>query len=211
MPVAKDKVGMKFGLLTVISRDTVNSIPGREYVIVKCECGVEKTTRFDALTRGVTKTCGCGKKLHCLVHGHNRVGKRSPEYKSWDSMVRRCTNPKHPVFDDYGGRGITVCERWLSFNNFLSDMGIKPSVKLSIERIDNNSGYFKENCKWATQSEQMRNTRRTRNITVLGVTKCLSYWAVETGIDRRTIISRLNKGWTESSAVLTPTRRVTFK
>lgn len=207
MPVAKDKVGMKFGLLTVISRDTVNSKPGREYVIVKCKCGVEKTTRFDSLTMGVTKTCGCGKKLHGLVHGHNKIDKRSPEYTSWDSMVQRCTNPKHPVFDDYGGRGLTVCERWLSFNNFLSDMGVKPSVKFSIERIDNNMGYFKENCRWATQAEQMRNTRRTRNITVLGVTKCLSDWVAEIGIDRRTVISRLNKGWTESSAILTPTRK----
>lgn len=206
MRTPENKVGMKFGLLTVTAHDPARSTPGCEYVIVTCECGKEKSTRFDSLRQGCTKTCGCGKKLHGLKHGHNKIGKRSSEYMSWDSMIQRCTNPKHPVFEDYGGRGITVCAEWLNFENFLSDMGQKPSSGLSIERKKNDLGYSKENCIWATQSGQMRNTRRTVKITVSGITKCLSDWAAEMHIDRRTILSRLRKGWTEWESVMTPTR-----
>ena len=208
MGASASTVGMKFGRLTVTSNDLIRSCSGHKYVLVTCECGTEKSVRLNDLLCGRIKTCGCGKKLHNLKHGHNKIGNKSSEYMSWDSMVQRCTNPKHPAFEHYGGRGITVCDEWLNFEKFLSDMGEKPSAGLSIERKKNELGYYKENCIWATQSTQMRNTRRTVNITVLGVTKCLSEWAAAMHIDRRTILSRINKGWSESDAVLTPTRRI---
>jgi hypothetical protein len=90
-----------------------------------------------------------------LIHGHNRVGQRSRTYSCWDGMMQRCTNPKHKKHKDYGAKGITVCDRWLEFNNFLEDMGEKPEG-LTLDRKDPKKGYYKENCRWATYEQQNR-------------------------------------------------------
>lgn len=202
----QDKTGQVFGDLRVLGKDENRSFPGTLYVNVVCKCGVEKSVRYSGMRDGSTVSCGCRKKLHGLKHGHNKIGKRTSEYCSWDAMIQRCNNPKYPVYAAYGGRGIRVCARWLIFENFIHDMGLKPDSKMSIERKDNSMGYYPENCTWATQAQQMRNTRRTVKITIDGVTKCLTDWVKEFGIDRRTVLSRLRKGWAEDVAVLTPTR-----
>lgn len=127
---------------------------------------------------------------------------RTTEYKTWSGLRTRCYNKDSRPYKYYGGRGIYVCDRWLeSFQNFLEDMGEKPSRKHSLDRIDNNKGYYKENCRWATYKQQMRNVSNNRNITINGRTQCLSAWAEETGLNKFTIRSRLERGVKPEDAI----------
>jgi len=137
-------------------------------------------------------------------HGHNVERRQSATYRSWASMMTRCFNPRRRQWPDYGGRGITVCERWQTFVDFLADMGPRPSPKHSLDRYPNNDGpYAPGNVRWATRSEQRRNSRQALvNITADGKTMCLSDWARLTGIERRTISARIYKlGWPPHEAV----------
>lgn len=124
-------------------------------------------------------------------------------YRYWACIVQRCTNPRHKYWTDYGGRGITICDRWRKFENFFSDMGSKPPGK-SLDRIDNNGPYSPENCRWATQKEQLRNTRRTVYLTHNGITKSVNDWGDEVGIDPNIIKSRLAKNWPPEKALTLP-------
>jgi len=127
----------------------------------------------------------------------------SSEYTSWSQMKDRCYNKNDHAFYRYGGRGITVCDRWRnSFINFFSDMGPRPSPNHSIDRIDNNGNYEPSNCRWATIKEQNRNRRDNSLITVNGVTKCLVAWVEELGICRTTIQRRMQNGMNGEEAVL---------
>ena len=204
-----EAIGTRFGRLLVIAADRQRTgTTGRSYLIVRCDCGVEKSTRYDGLLSGATVSCGCKKKTHGLKHGHSRTGSRTSEYLSWATMVARCTNPKATGYEHYGGRGITVCTHWLnSFENFISDMGDKPGAGYSLERIDNARPYEPGNCKWATRMEQMRNTRRVVTITVNGETRCVEAWGMVFGVSARTIRSRLRLGWTPEDAVTRPVKK----
>jgi hypothetical protein len=124
------------------------------------------------------------------------------EQRCWAKMIQRCVNPRSNSYHNYGGRGIRVCARWLkSFDNFLADMGPKPSPKHSIERRDNDGDYTPSNCCWATRHEQHRNMRRNMWITLDGVTLCLKDWARRTGMDQMTIKGRLRRGWSVKDAL----------
>lgn len=134
----------------------------------RCDCGTEKDIRYRHLYSGHTRSCvPCsGDKVAKAKtkHGCNRrKAGRSPTYHSWSMMIQRCTNPNLPRYPDYGGRGIRVCEAWLSFQNFLSDMGERPSRFYSIDRIDNDGHYQPGNCRWATVKEQNSNQRPRRS------------------------------------------------
>lgn len=120
---------------------------------------------------------------------------RNREHYIWRGMIARCTNNKLPSWSRYGGRGITVCERWLDLDNFLQDMGKRPTSQYTIERIDNNGNYEPGNCKWATLNEQARNRCNNRNITYNNETKCITDWAIKLGISTSMIASRLDRGW----------------
>ena len=127
---------------------------GRRRLLVRCACGVEKTVDAYTFRSGRSRGCiSCGNTTHGL-HG-------SPTYKTWEGMVQRTTNDQHPRWDDYGGRGITIDPRWLTFENFLEDMGLRPPDR-TLDRKENDLGYSKENCRWATRSQQTQNTRRSR-------------------------------------------------
>lgn len=152
-------IGQKFRRLTVVE---VGHVP-RRMMICECDCGGKTIVRADALLSGRTGSCGCLCKENRgeIRHGHTRNHRPSIEWISWSNMRHRCLNPNNPSYKNYGGRGIRVCERWLhSFENFLADMGLKPSLRHTIERTNNEKGYEPRNCKWATRTEQVRNTRR---------------------------------------------------
>jgi len=147
------------------------------------------------LLSGKAKSCGClAKEIAAegkLTHGKSR----SRIYTIWKGMVRRCTKQTDPTsWNRYGGRGITVCDEWLVFENFYADMGDPPD-RFSIDRKDNNGGYSKDNCKWVDRTTQQRNTRSNHVITINGVSKCASEWADIFHINRSTLYERLRSGW----------------
>ena len=127
---------------------------------------------------------------------------RRPERSIWKNMRARCSDPKHAAYANYGGRGITVCQRWESFDSFLADMGPRPEG-MTIERLDPDKDYSPENCIWASRKVQSRNRRDNRRITFGGRTLCLVEWSEETGIPAKTIRRRLKDGWTLERALTT--------
>lgn len=119
-------------------------------------------------------------------------------------MLNRCLSPQCAAFHFYGARGISVCKRWMNFDNFLEDMGSKPFQKATIERKDSNGGYCPENCRWATQKEQARNTRANRVLTLNGQSKCLAAWAEDLGVPASRVWIRKKLGWSDEDALLIP-------
>jgi hypothetical protein len=213
-PVA---VGKRFTRLVVIEDgwEQVGST-GRvaDVVKVRCDCGTEKFVRPGALTRETTLSCGCLHKEKArelckarVTHGCTRPS--DPKYlmyRAYHSMIQRCYNPRVKKYPAYGGRGITVCDRWLGdggFENYLADMGERPKG-MSLDRIDNNGPYAPDNCQWASQSEQCNNRRSNRLITYRGVQKTLTQWARENGLEPALVSDRLSRGWSVSRALSTP-------
>lgn len=137
------------------------------------------------------------------------MNKRPPEYGTWNAIKQRCHNPNNPAYANYGGRGIKVCARWRrSFTAFLGDMGPRPADKTSIDRIDNSKGYSPDNCRWATQAEQMRNTRATVMIEYKGRSMILIDWCEELGLDYNTMAQRMkNPQFTVAAAFETSVTR----
>lgn len=172
----------------------------------KCDCGNEVMVRTNSLTTGNTSSCGCSRtdsiRRRCVKHGMTN----SPEYNSWQSMLNRCRNENIPAFSNYGGRGIQVCERWKSFDNFYCDMG--PRAKgFSLERLNNDEGYSPQNCVWSDRNSQANNMRSNLRFTWHGETMTLAQWARNLGINYHTLEGRLrNYGWTIDRAFSEPVR-----
>jgi hypothetical protein len=160
----KNIVGMKYGKLTIIKElepdyDTWNRKIRK--VECSCECGGKRITRLSALRYGATKSCGCvlRERKNRLTHGSSFT----TEYRSYYGMKGRCTNPNHSEYKRYGARGIKICERWLeSFDNFIEDVGLKPSPEYSIDRINVNGNYEPNNVRWATPKQQRMNQNRMK-------------------------------------------------
>jgi hypothetical protein len=201
MPSSIDITGQRFGRLTAI-RMTVKGCrnPCRsQRWLFRCDCGNEIELAKANVIKENTRSCGCLKRevaaeLH-TTHGHTTGGEHSSEYISWKHMLDRCRNPNNKRYADYGGRDLTVCERWGSFESFLADMGPKPSPDHEIERRDNDKGYSPENCYWATAIEQANNKRNNRRYTIGDRTQTLTQWAREYSISEKKLRNRIERGW----------------
>ncbi len=167
----------------------------------KCDCGNDKIASGKSVKKGDTKSCGCAYKLaadkrnETPKHGHSRRGQMSPEYRSWLAMKNRCRNPNYADWAGYGGRGITVCERWTNengFENFLEDMGERPSLEHSVDRYpDLNGNYEPSNCRWGTRKQQSDNRRSTVFIEHNGERLPITDWERKLGLKYMTIHSRV--------------------
>lgn len=201
-----DLIGQRFGRLIIIKRMDNDKWGGSKW-LCQCDCGQKTIVTSSHLKSSGTKSCGCFAKEQTIKrstkHGHSTKEKTSRTYESWHSMITRCTNPNYKEYKNYGGRGITVCKCWMKFENFLEDMGERPNDKL-IERINNNQGYNKGNCRWATWKEQARNRRNNRYETCKEKTQLLIKLSEETGINYNTLVSRIKKGWTAEEAFAKP-------
>lgn len=167
MSATRNLAGRTFGYLVVLGR-TTGRINGNVVWTCRCSCGSVLEVSTNSLTTGNTKSCGCFRKESSASqgrrntrHGHAKNGVVTPEYYTWSAMLARCSNPNNDSFPDYGGRGIRVCECWLSFKNFIADMGPRPPGT-SLDRIDNDKNYEKANCQWANKQQQRRNQRRNQ-------------------------------------------------
>lgn len=217
-----DMTGMKVGRATVIRKGPPRpkNFGGSSWLCA-CECGNEFFTTGSNLRKGGVVSCGCYAKewaskmganreyLRSRVekqkkHGHKSNGQASPEYKTWLGMKRRCYSEKFKDYPNWGGRGIKVCDRWnLSFSAFYEDMGPKPSLAHTLDRIDPNSGYSKENCRWATPHQQgAENRRGLMPVTVEGVTfTSVSAAAKHFGVNPSTAWMRIEAGIATDVAV----------
>lgn len=204
----KDLAGMVVGRLTVIR---VSGMKPRTKWLCKCECGSECEVIAGKLLDKIrpTNSCGCLAKEVSAETGRKHFTHRmshGPEYYSWQGMKRRCEDPKTIGFEKYGGRGITVCERWRnSFEAFFADMGPRPTRSHSIDRFpDNNGNYEPGNCRWATKKEQSRNTRTNRVLVYHGKQMSVAELCELSGKSRSTIANRLDRGWSVEDAIDKP-------
>lgn len=214
MPALLDLTGQRFTRLTVLGRAglTGNRHPAWR---CRCDCGNITVVGGGELRTGNTRSCGCYRRdvmpelsrKNSTTHGHS-VGSLANEFRIWVGMIMRCTNPKDTSYSNYGGRGIVVCERWRSFDDFIADVGPRPSRRHSIDRHPNNDGdYEPANVRWATDVEQARNKRNNRILIVRGVRMTLSEAVLISPLKTAASIhARLRRGWPEESAVLAPLR-----
>lgn len=185
---AMNLTGLRFGRLIAISR--MGLIGGKSMWQCVCDCGNSTVVALGNLRSGSVKSCGCHRReiLDKTSHGLEK----HPLYCTWSGMIARCFNQKSHVYKHYGGRGISVCDRWLDIRNFIEDMGVKPKAT-SLDRINNEGDYEPSNCRWATRSEQQNNKRNNRVLEFEGVRKTMSEWAREFNIPIETLFSRLKK------------------
>lgn len=203
MPKIFNLIKQKFNRLIVIHQAGKNKWGEIKWLCL-CDCGNQIVTLGKYLRNNDTKSCGClniEKTIkRSTKHNHSKRNKITKTYQIWKSMRQRCTNPNNKRYGDYGGRKITVCKRWMKFENFLQDMGERPEG-YSIHRKNNNKGYYKSNCKWATRTEQARNKRNNHLITYKGKTQCLASCSEAFDISYSALKSRLQRGSSVEEAI----------
>ena len=194
-------INKKINSLLILSEGKIHKTKGgnlHRTILCKCDCGKTKTFQLSSVLNKSIKSCGChssktaSKRMKILNTKHGLYN--TLEYNTWQSIKKRCLNVNHKYYKYYGGRGITICESWKnSFENFLNDMGIKPSKEYSIDRIDNNKGYDKENCRWTTNKIQSRNVRTNVIYSFKNEKRCISEWSEILKMTRYKTIKYLNE------------------
>lgn len=187
-----DLVGQTYGRLVVLAK--TKNVGTNSGWLCRCKCGTEIVASSCHLRTGHTISCGCAQR-DAVRASFTKHGLRNTRiYRIWNAMVQRCTDEKASNYHNYGGRGITMDPRWLeSVENFYEDMGDPPTSKHSIDRIDNDKGYTKANCRWATVQEQQNNKRSCVYLQYNGKTQTITQWARELGIPPMTITARIRQ------------------
>jgi hypothetical protein len=200
-----DITGLRCHALTVIGPSDRTHGKARLWRCV-CDCGNETFQTSAYLRAGWRKSCGCMTR-ELISRSRTRHGDTdTPTWRSWSSMMDRCYLETHKSFKDYGGRGISVCERWHAYENFRADMGERPE-STTLGRINNDGGYWPENCEWQSITEQSRNRRSTRLIEFCGEKLCLVEWAERVGLTADTLWKRIKAGWGIERSLTTPAKR----
>jgi len=197
-----DYTGLRFSCWLVISE--AYKIGKQRAWNCLCDCGTSKIIAGHSLKKGDSKSCGCrkGDYISEKIGTHKRS--KSSIYSIWISLRDRCNNSNDPSYQNYGGRGITVCERWdSSFENFLADMGERPKGA-QIDRIDNNGDYCPENCRWVNAKSNSRNRRNNNVVTFNGKSMTIAEWSEVTGLPDKTLYYRISKGWSIERALTEP-------
>jgi len=199
----RNLVGLRFGKLVAIELSS-KKIRGRHTWIFRCDCGNTVERPLQNITNGHTLSCGCmkasaAKKASDAAKTHGMS--RTTIYKTWRCMIDRCSQPSVNGYKDYGGRGITVCEHWNSFENFFADMGDRPFKGAQIDRNDTNGNYEPSNCKWSTAEQNANNRRNSIILTAHGKSMGITQWARELNLHVTSIRSRLNNGWSIEDAL----------
>lgn len=200
-----DLTGQRFGRLVVL--DFFGYDHNRKALWnCQCDCGNQKVIRANELRCGKTHSCGCLHKQQLAERVTKHGGRGTRLFNIWKNMKSRCYNPKNEKFAIYGGRGITVCEEWISNYIAFRDWSLSHGYAdhLTIDRIDNDKGYSPDNCRWATALQQARNKQHNHLIAYKNETKTLAEWAEKLCIDRRIISGRLKRGWSVEEAFETP-------
>lgn len=184
-----------FGFLKIIKILELSPNNKRRYCEAECSCGNVVTRRIDKIVEGKS-SCGC------VTFYKNKDLIFTVEYRAWQEMKKRCYNKNRCNYHNYGKRGITVCDRWMNnFENFLEDMGNKPNKEYSLERINNDLGYYKENCKWATVIEQANNKRSNVLLTKDDITHTIAQWCVILGLNQSAVEERVKRGWSHEDCL----------
>lgn len=193
-----DLTNLKFGRLTVLYKTRLSS-NNRWLWLCGCVCGNKKEIDGQVLRGGDSNSCGCldkEQKRNICIQRNTTHGMRDTRiYAAWIDMKTRCNNPRSKAYPWYGARGIRVCPEWESFETFFKDMGHPPSPKHSLDRINSNDMYTKSNCRWVLPTVQQNNRTNNRLITHNGQTQTLQNWSKLTGIPRKTISNRIDRGW----------------
>lgn len=197
-----NKIGDSFGRLTIVEKYKPD-IHGDSQWLCKCECGTVKVIRQRSLRNGTTKSCGCIAKEVTSARSVKHGFYGTPLYKIWSCMITRCTNENASNYKYYGGRGISVCDEWKTFICFYNDMSESYRAGLSLERINTNEGYTKNNCKWATMLEQANNKRNNRKYKQESISEA----AKRLGMTSGGIASRIYRGWNIEDAFFEKRRK----
>lgn len=195
----------KFSRLLLIKDLGYIKQPYVRYGLYQCDCGNQKEIKISSVVLGRSKSCGCLTVIATTKRNTTHGLTNSPEFKTWMKMKERCYSPSCEEYKHYGGRGIFMDEKWKNdFATFLKDMGKRP-YKMSIERIDNSLGYFKENCKWATHKEQSNNRRSNVNVEYKGQTKTIKQWTEDLNLNYNLTRVRIVKlGWSVEKSFTEP-------
>lgn len=205
-------IGTRFGFLVIVAESSVKYKGKFTQYECLCDCGDTCLRLATKLFSGRLISCGCKQgygngttRKHKIALKHGKSG--TSIYLTWQGMISRCHNQNNKNYHQYGGRGILVCDSWHKFENFYADMGDKPTKELSLERIENNSGYNKDNVKWGTKSEQHRNKRDNHFLKLDDELLTLSEWSRKTGLNAATISGRLRMGWDALKTLTEPPRK----